>query len=194
MTRNTFAALTLLGAALLATPAFAITMDPNNQISFAGTDTYCGTTSTANCSAGTIHFSYMYPVAPGAATGIFSAFAGSTPVFSDFNYLLTTAPFTLLSDTSNGQSLTFTVTNYTHSISSGLEVSGNGYYTLTNGSTSTQVNGGNFDLTTQGATGSTVTFSDTNSLAATPEPSSLALLGTGILSVAGIMRRRFLKA
>lgn len=178
----------LLGTSLVALPALA---DTTGQISFAGTDTYCSATGSSTCTAGSIDFTYMYPVAPGAATGIFSSFAGSTPTFNNFNYLSTATPFTLLTDTSNGSTLSFIITSDTYTTMSGLEVTGNGYYTLGTGSTSTRIDSGTFDLTTQGATGSTVTFSDTNTVAATPEPSSIALLGTGMLGMAGIVKRRF---
>ncbi len=184
-------ALALLGASLASLAALPALADTTSQISFAGTDTYCSATGSSTCTAGAINFTYMYPVAPGTATGIFSSFVGSTPAFNNFNYLSTAAPFTLLTDTYNGSTLTFTITSDNYTTMSGLEVTGSGFYTLANGSTSTEIDGGNFDLTTQGATGSTVTFSDTNTVAATPEPSSIALLGTGMLGLAGIVKRRF---
>lgn len=40
------------------------------------------------------------------------------------------------------------------------------------------------------ANGQTYTFTDVTPVAATPEPSSLALLGTGVLAAAGVIRRR----
>ena len=46
-------------------------------------------------------------------------------------------------------------------------------------------------LGTQSNAVNSLTITDTSSTAAAPEPSSLALLGTGILSLAGIGRRRF---
>jgi hypothetical protein len=44
------------------------------------------------------------------------------------------------------------------------------------------------------ANGQTYTFTDVTPPAATPEPSSLALLGTGVLAAAGVIRRRLVRS
>ena len=44
------------------------------------------------------------------------------------------------------------------------------------------------------ANGQTYTFTDVRAPAATPEPSTLALLGTGVLGAAGVIRRRLVRS
>jgi hypothetical protein len=50
---------------------------------------------------------------------------------------------------------------------------------------------GLFTVGTHSTTYGTLTITDVPAVAATPEPSSIMLMGTGLLSLAGIARRRF---
>ena len=134
-----------------------------------------------------------------AATGTFSdLFSASDTVaavsLSDFNFGSGfTSPTQVFSITNNGVTVSLTLTSITSSsidADGNLTILGRGIFSET-GYDSAE---GTFDLTTQGGqTGGVVTFSAT-SVAPTPEPNTLLLLGTGLMSSAGALYRRRRKA
>ena len=97
-------------------------------------------------------------------------------------------PMELLTITEGTSVLTYYLDAITMASNSGGDISLNtaGYFTDSGPTGDTN---GSFDFTTQGTTGEATSYSGTGDIA--PEPSSLLLFGTGLLSAAGIARRKF---
>jgi hypothetical protein len=118
----------------------------------------------------------------------------------------TTGTVPLFTTSEGGETFTFNMSNYdagyitdgSNGCTSGstcLDVTGNGFFTAT-GPTSGTSGPAVFSFTSQYVSGqplaSITTFSASTSAVppAVPEPSTLALLGTGVLAMAGLVRRR----
>jgi hypothetical protein len=169
MKKNLFALSALAGLALLSVPAMA------DSTGITISDPSSTTSSQVTFSPGA--------TVSGSGTGTLSVFTAGNPVtMGSFNLAGGFTPGTILFSTSESnvlatltlQSLTSTVT-----VGSGLVISAIGVLSETGFAPLT----GNVTVTT-GPNGTT-TFA-----AATPEPSSIALMGTGLLGLAGLVRRK----
>ena len=179
-----------LAAALTVTSMAAHADAVHGIISINGYDTY-----TSN----TINFVGTGETSAIATTGTFSdLFPGGTGTadvtLHSFNFAGGFVnPTQVYSVTNNGVTVSFSLVSITSSsidANGDLKIIGRGIFSETGYDNAE----GTFNLTSQGGgTGATVTFSAT-SVAPTPEPNTLLLLGTGLMSSAGALYRRRRKA
>lgn len=185
----------LTGAALAAglllgsTNAQAVPIAAGSELSINGSDTFTGAVGGTTF---TLNFVGLGNV--GGSSGDFTAVANCTACVTMINQLTQASTnFQLYSVTSGAVTSSLTAGNITSfSITAGagglesLAITGAGTLNLT-GKDPTP---GFYDLTTQGPSGvATVTFSNT-SIAAAPEPASMAILGSSLFALAWAIRRK----
>jgi hypothetical protein len=158
-------------------------------ISIAGSDTY--TTTGTPVTGVTINFDSLAGIG-GTSTGIFSGFTSCFQCVTMAPTLTYSAgsvfaPLQLFTISENGKTATVTL-NSIISVTNNVEIMGNATFVI-NGVTTL----GTLDLTTQGGGQgvNNVTFSATSVTSPVPEPASLALFGTGLLGMVGVIRRKY---
>jgi len=201
--------LAVLTALVISSVAYAHADQITGTISIVGADTFTSNTVT--------FLSAQIDGGAGANTGSFSILTNGNPVlmFPGFTGALPysqgentvpaiISPVEVLRTTEAGKTFSFFMTDYNATYVSGvtgcrigscLDITGDGFFT----GTGYDRTPGFFEFTTQLVAGqSTTTFSasgvTTGNPPAVPEPASLALVGTGIAGVAGMLRRRFASA
>jgi hypothetical protein len=200
---------TLIVVAAFAAP-LTLHADPiTGFFSATGTDSFTSSTITFNTAqvAGDICGTFATYLTDGNTINFLS---GALPYNNGPNTPpnppFTTGTVPLFTTTEGGETFTFEMTDYNAGFittgiqgctsgSTCLDVTGDGFFTAS-GPTSGPYGPAVFSFTSQYVAGQTVdsitSFSASTAVipSAVPEPSTLALLGTGVLAMAGLVRRR----
>lgn len=182
--RRSYLGAAVAGIVFWGMPAVAAPIAAGSELSLNGSDSFTATSVT-----------FINPANVGGTSGSFTELANCTGCVTMTSFTTASSGFELYSVTDGADSSTLTTSGtgnftFTGGALPSLDVTGTGTLTLT-GFDPTP---GTWNLTTQGPTGTAVvTFSVTSIAEGTPgvpEPATLAVLGSALLGMGAMYRRR----